>query len=168
MFLNSFVISFIMKWSWAFFHMLIDHLFFIYCQLSSLRRRHWHPTPVLLPGKSHGWRSLVGYSPWGHEESDTTEWLLFHFSLSCTGGGNGNPFQCSCLKNPRDGGAWWPAVHGVAQSRKRLKQLSSSKLLQNKSVCLSQGPPCLSHHNYSITAIKIIFLYTLSICYNGF
>ena len=51
----------------------------------------WHPTPVLLPGKSHGWRSLVGYSLWGHEELDTTELLHFHFSLSCNGEGNGNP-----------------------------------------------------------------------------
>jgi len=71
------------------------------------RRRQWHPTPVLLPGKSHGWRSLVGCSPWGREESDTTERLHFHFSLSCIGEGNGNPLQCSCLENPRDGGAWW-------------------------------------------------------------
>ena len=70
-------------------------------------RRQWHPTPVLLPGKSHGWRSLVGYSPWGREESNTTERLHFYFSLSCTGEGNGNPLQCSCLENPRDGGAWW-------------------------------------------------------------
>ena len=64
-------------------------------------RRQWHPTPVLLPGKSHGWRSLVGCSPWGCEESDTTEWLHFHFSLSCIGEDNGNPLQCSCLENPR-------------------------------------------------------------------
>ena len=42
-------------------------------------RRKWQPTPVLLPGKSHGWRSLAGYSPWGHKESDTTEQLHFHF-----------------------------------------------------------------------------------------
>ena len=70
-------------------------------------RKRWHPTPVLLPGESHGWRSLVGCSPWGHEESDTTERLHFHFSLSCIGEGNGNPLQCSCLENPRDGGAWW-------------------------------------------------------------
>ena len=89
-------------------------------------RRQWHPTPVLLPGKSHGRRSLVGYSPWGHEESDTTERLHFHFSLSCIGEGNGNPLQCSCLENPRDGGAWWAAVCGIAQSRTRLKRLSSS------------------------------------------
>src|SRR5574337_860914 len=79
------------------------------------------PTPVLLPGKSHGWRSLVGCSPRGLEESDTTELLHFHFSLSCIGEGNGNPLQCSCLENPRDGGAWWAAVYGVTQSQTRLK-----------------------------------------------
>ena len=87
---------------------------------------HWHPTPVLLLGKSHERRSLVGCSPWDREESDTTEWLHFHFSLSCIGEGNGNPLQCSCLENPRDGGAWLAAVYGVAQSRTRLKRLSSS------------------------------------------
>ena len=89
-------------------------------------RRQWRSTPVLLPGKSHGRRSLVGCSPWGREESDTTERLHFHFSLSCIGEGNGNPLQCSCLENPRDGGAWWAAVYGVTQSRTRLKRLSSS------------------------------------------
>ena len=89
-------------------------------------RRQWHPTPVLLPGKSHGWRSLVGCRPWGREESDMTERLHFHFSLSCIGEGNGNPLQCSCLENPRDGGAWWAAVYGVTQSRTQLKRLSSS------------------------------------------
>jgi len=87
---------------------------------------HSSHTPVLLPGKSHGRRSLVGYSPLGREESDTTERLHFHFSLSCIGERNGNPLQCSCLENPRDGGAWWAAVYGVAQSRTRLKRLSSS------------------------------------------
>ena len=66
-------------------------------------RRRWHPTPVLLPEKSHGQRSLVGCSPWGHEESDSTERLHSHFSLSCTGEGNGNPLQCFCMENPRDG-----------------------------------------------------------------
>ena len=91
-----------------------------------LRRRWWHPTPVLLPGKSHGWRSLVGWSPWGHSESDTTERLHFQFSPSCIGEGNGNPLQCSCLENPRDRGAWWAAVYGVTQSRTQLKWLSSS------------------------------------------
>ena len=89
-------------------------------------RRQWHPTPVLLPGKSHGRRSLVGCSPWGCQESDMTEQLHFHFSLSCIGEGNGNPLQGSCLENPRDRGAWWAAVYGVAQSRTRLKRLSSS------------------------------------------
>ena len=92
------------------------------------RRRQWHPTPVLLPGKSHGWRSLVGCSPWGREESDMTEQLHFHFSLSCIGEGNGNPLQCSCLENPREGGAWWAAVYGVAQSWTWLKWLSSSRI----------------------------------------
>ena len=85
--------------------------------IAFLRRRQWHPTQVLFPGKSHGRRSLVGCSPWGREESDTTEQLHFHFSRSCIGEGNGNPLQCSCLENPRDGGAWWAAVYGVSQSR---------------------------------------------------
>ena len=89
-------------------------------------RRKWQPTPVFLPGESHGWRSPVGGSPWGRKESDTTERLHFHFSLSCIGEGNGNPLQCSCLKNPRDGGAWWAAIYGVTQSWTRLKWLSSS------------------------------------------
>ena len=81
---------------------------------------------MCLPGKSHGWRSLVGCSPCGCEESDTNERLHFHFWLSCIGEGNGNPVQSSCLENPRDGGAWWAAVSGVAQSRTRLKRLCSS------------------------------------------
>ena len=82
----------------------------------AIRRRQWQPTPVLLPGKSHGRRSLVGCSPWGCEESDSTERLHFHFSLSCIEEGNGNPLQSSCLKNPRDGGAWWAAVYGATES----------------------------------------------------
>ena len=68
----------------------------------------------------------MGCSPWGREESDTTERRHFHFSLSCIGEGNGNLLQCSCLENPRDRGAWWAAVYGVTQSRTRLKRLSSS------------------------------------------
>ena len=83
--------------------------------------RQWHPIPVLLPGKSHGRRSLVGCSPWGLEESDTTERLHFHFSLSYIGEGNGNPLQCSCLENPSGGGARWAAIYGVTQSQIRLK-----------------------------------------------
>ena len=88
-----------------------------YVVLHVTRRRHWHPTPVLLPGKSHGQRSLVGCSPWGCKESDTTEQLHFHFSLSCIGEGNGNPLQYSCLKDSMDRGALWAVVHGVAKSR---------------------------------------------------
>ena len=103
-----------------------------------VRRRQWHPTPIPLPGKSHGRRNLVGCSPWGREESDTTERLHFHFSLSCIGEGNGNPLQCSCLENPRDGGAWWAAIYGVAQSRTRLKWLSSS------SCCCWVAKSCLT------------------------
>ena len=79
----------------------------------------WQPTPVLLPG---GLRSM------GSLGVRTTEWLHFHFSLSCIGEGNGNSLQYSFLENPRDGGAWWAAVYGVAQSWTRLKRLSSSSM----------------------------------------
>ena len=88
------------------------------------------PTPVLLPGESHGRRSLVGCCLWGRIELDMTERLHFHFS--CIGEGNGNPLQCSCLENPKDGRAWWAAVSGVSQSRTRLKHLSSSSSRQVK------------------------------------
>ena len=74
----------------------------------------------------------MGCSPWGREESDTTERLDFHFSLSRIGAGNGNPLQCSFLENPRDAGAWLAAVYGVAQSRTRLKRLSSSSSIDNR------------------------------------
>ena len=104
-------------------------------------RRRWQPTPVLLPGKSHGWRSLVGCRTWGREESDTIERLHFHFSLSCIGEGNGSPLQCSCLENPRDGGACWAAVYGVTQRRTRLKRLSSSSSIQLITVL----PQVISH-----------------------
>ena len=70
----------------------------------------------------------MGYSPWGRYESDTTERLHFHFLLSHNGEGNGNPLQCSCLENPGDDRTWWAAVYGVAQSRIRLKRLSSSSI----------------------------------------
>ena len=107
-------------------------------------RRQWHPTPVLLPRKFHGQRSLVGCSSWGHHELDTIEQLHFHFPLSHTGEGNCNPLQCSCLENPRDGGAWWAAVYGIAQSRTQLKRLSiiSSNIVQKKNrdgVCVGGG-----------------------------
>ena len=112
-------------------HLFFLFLFVVHC--TPFWRRWWHPTPVLLPGKSHGWRSLVGCSLWGHEESDTTERLHFHFSLSCIGRGNGNPLQCSCQENPRDSGAWWAAVYGVPQSQTRRKRLSSSSITAMKS-----------------------------------
>ena len=127
----------------------------IWLTLKSINwRRWWHPTPVLLPGKSHGRRSLVSCSPWGCEESDTTEQLHFHFSLSCTGEGNGNPFQCSCLENPRDGGAWWAAIYGVAQSRTRLKRLSSNssskkhKYLLSIEILVWKWPYYIQYHSY--------------------
>ena len=95
------------------------------------------PYSSTLAWKIHGWRSLVGCSPWGCYESDMTEWLHFHFSLSCIGEGNGNPLQCSCLENPRDRGGWWAAVYGVAQSWTQLKRLSSSSSLDISNVFLS-------------------------------
>ena len=98
-------------------------------------RRQWQATPVLLPRKSHGWRSLVGCSPWSPYQSDSTERLHFHFSLSRNGEGHGNPLQCSCLENPRDGRAWWAAVYGVEQSRTRLKRLSSSSTVCPSLLC---------------------------------
>ena len=116
-----------------------SHMFFEFFILATWRRQ-WHPTPVLLPGKSHGLRSPVGCSPWGSWESDTNERLHFHFSLSCIGEGNGTPLQCSCLENPRDRGAWWAAVYGVAQSWTGLKRLSSSSSSILATYCGTQ--PC--------------------------
>ena len=86
---------------------------------------------VLLPGKSHRRRSLEGCSPWGCWGLGTTERLPFHFSLSCIGEEDGNPLHCSCLENSRDGGAWWAALYGVAQSRTQLKWLSSSSSIDS-------------------------------------
>ena len=127
-----------------------------YSILTHIWRKQWHPTPVLLPGKSHGQRSLVGCSPWGRKELDTTEWLHFPFSLSCIGEGNGNPLQCSCLENPRDRGAWWAAVYGVAQSRTRLKQLSSSSRSSSSSRAQKQ-PRCPSTDEW---IKKLWYIYT--------
>ena len=97
----------------------------------------WNYLVKVKPGKSHGWRSLVGCSPWGLEELDMTERLHFDFSLSCTGEGNGNPLQCSCLENPRDRRARWVSVYGVAQSRTRLTRLSSSSESKRKKVLVA-------------------------------
>ena len=82
------------------------------------------PHSVLLPGKSHRWSSLVGRSPWGREELDTTEQLRFHFSLPCIGEGDGSPLPCSCLENPGDWGARWAAVHGITKSQTRLSNFA--------------------------------------------
>ena len=133
------------------------------CTRNIFRRRRWHPTPILLPGKSHGRRSLVGCSPWGCEELDMTERLHFHFSLSCTGEGNGSPLQCSCLENPRDGGAWWAAISGVAQSRTRLKRLSSSSSSSGSPLnSLGSHPNQLLHpHPTTIRAFPRPFLPTV-------
>ena len=114
------------------------------------------PNPVLLPGKSHGRRNLVGCSPWVHEESDMTEQLHFHFSLWCTGEGNGNPLQCSCLENPRGSGAWWAAVYGVERSRTQLKWLSSS----SSSRALSIRKPELNKLPWWI--YRIFYMYVFS------
>ena len=84
-------------------HFTMLHWFCLTTMWISHRRRQWQPTPVLLPGISHGRRSLVGCSPWGGKESDMNDWLRFHFSLSCIGEGNGNPLHCSWLENSRDG-----------------------------------------------------------------
>ena len=137
-------------------------------------RRQWHPTPGLLPGKSHGQRSLVGCSPWGRWEPDRTERL--HFSLSCIGDGNGNPLQCSCLENPRDGGAWWAAVYGVAQSRTPLNRLSSSSSSRSATwepCCfpfLLPHPPFGDPCNESLPLQKQVFgavlLLRASVCLN--
>ena len=128
-------------------------------------RRRWHPTPVLLPGKSHGRRSLVGCRPWGREESDRTERLHFHFSLSCIGEGNGNPLQCSCLENPRDGGAWWAAIYGIAQSRTRLKWLSSSSSSregEERKASISERPSL-----YQESEDRIWLVNKISVCISG-
>ena len=105
---------------------LLHRMQILYRHQLRKRRRRWHPTPVLLPGKSHGWGSLVGCHLWGRTELDTTECLHFHCSLSRFGEGNGNPLQCSCLENPGDRGAWWASVSGVTQHWPRLKRRRSS------------------------------------------
>ena len=86
----------------------------------------------------------------GCKESDTTERLHFHFSLSCIGEGNGNPLQCSCLENPRDEGAWWAVVYGVVQSQTQLKQLSSS------SSKVQRSPDWSRTHKVSQTLVRKI------------
>ena len=119
-------------------------------------------SPSLNLGEN-GYMCVSGlHSPWGLEESDTTEQLHFHFSLSFIGEGNGNPLQCSCLENPRVGGAWWAAIYGVAQSRTRLKRLSSSSsslcVVESLAVLLKLSPHCsLAVLQYKISIFKKLF-----------
>ena len=139
------------------------HLAECFCLFMLKQRRQWHPTPVLSPGKSHGWRSLVGCGPWGCWESDMTEQLHFHFSLSCTGEGNGNPLQCSCLENPRDGRAWWAAVYGM----KWLSSSSSSSMLKHVSVlCSFSWLNNISSHGYTTFCLSIHQLIDNWICWS--
>ena len=92
------------------------------------QRRKWQPTPVFLPAKSHGWRSLVGYSPWGREESDTAEWLHFTHFTHVLLYWRGRWLPTPCLENPMDRGAWRAMLCGVAESWTRLKWVSSSSV----------------------------------------
>ena len=93
-------------------------------ECSVYRRRQWQPTPVLLPWKIP-WTEEPGRLQFMGSLRVRHNWAT-SLSLSHIGEGNGNPLQCSCLENPRDWGAWWAAIYGVAQSRRRLKRLSSS------------------------------------------
>ena len=145
------------------------YLSFWLCSFMFPREGNGNPTPVLLPGKSHGRRSLVGCSPWDRWESDTTERLHFHSSLSCIGEGNGNPLQCSCLENFRDGGAWWAVVYGVTQSWAWLKWLSSSSrfmFLSSKSSnwwkhdsCMEDACNYIKCHSHRFPATSSVQLY---------
>ena len=110
------------------------------------------------------WLFLVGCSPWGRWGLDTTERLHLYFSLSCIGEGNGNPLHYSCLENPRDRGAWWAAVSGVAQSRSRLTRLSSSSNSSSSTSSDFQksGEPvvkCGHHQKFKNVNLKVNKLY---------
>ena len=102
----------------------------------------------------------MGCSPWGRKESDTTERLHFHFSLSCIGEGNGNPLQCSCLENPRDGGAWGAAVYGVAQSRIRLKHLKAVAAAVNLCLDLCFDLLCIGQNQSGL----VTYFFIVSCC----
>ena len=126
-------------------------------------RRRWHPIPL-----PHGQRSLVGCSPWGQEESDPAEPLHFDFSLSWIGEGNGNPLQCSCLENPRDRGAWWAAVYGVAQSWAQLKWLSSSSRSERTASLLEikeKDIECVTDYYYLYTRLLFQTVENVIGCY---
>ena len=123
----------------------------------SLSCRKWQPTPMFLPGESQGWGSPLGCHLWGRTESDTTEQLHFHFTLSCFGEGNGNPLQCSCLENPRDGGTWPAAVYGVAQSRHDWSDLAAAYCI---GVFLSGSLHSVYWAPVSSTSLELIQMYS--------
>ena len=99
---------------------------YLHTHIHSSRRRQWQPTPVLLPGKSHGWRSLVGFSPWGREESDPTERLHFPFYFPALEKEMAAHSSVLAWRIPGMGEPGGLPSNGVAQSRTRLKRLSSS------------------------------------------
>ena len=132
---------------------------------NSCRRRQWHPTPVLLPGKSHGWRSLVGRSPWGREESDMTEWLHFHFQalekenssvLAWRIQGTGEPYGLPSMGSHRVGHDWSDSAAAAAENacimkcnwqllfRVHLKQ----RFYSTFTCCLQTRPSCKSAYQY--------------------
>ena len=108
-------------------HSIVNILLYLICLSIYLPwEKAMAPNSSTLAWKIPWTEELGGLQSMGSLRVGTTEQLHFHFSLSCIGEGNGNPLQCSCLENPSDGGAWWAAVYGVAQSRTQLKRLSSS------------------------------------------
>ena len=124
------------------------------------------PHSSTLAWKIHGRRSLVGCSPWGHKESETTERLHFHFSLSCIGEGNGNPLQCSCLENPRDGGAWclWGCTESdttevTQQHSSKLKTYSNHHNINRHKSFPVLPLPGLNVHSCSTTVYSYGFYY---------
>ena len=133
-----------------------------------IRRRQWHPTPVLLPGKSHGQRSLVGYSPWSRKESDLTELLHFHFSLSCTGEENGNPLQYCCLENPRDGSLVGCSLWGWTESdtndvTQQQVIISGCSMLVFVCTChLEQLSIVPGSNNYFVFVCCFLYFFTIS------
>ena len=127
----SWLLQTVLQWTLGYMY-----IFELWCSQGPCWRRQWHPTAVLLPGNSHGWRSLIGCSPWGCEESDMTEQLHFHFSLLCIGEENGNPLPAFLPGESQGWRSLWAAVYGVAQSRTQLKWLSSSRVYACWETCM--------------------------------